>query len=386
MVGLPISVHCPCTIFREYGLRNRLGAGPQPFGAFRRSKAKGATMATIVMTDNDFGGAEFERRLVEGAGLEFRSYNDEGDRTPEQIISHLAAAGAAGAANAKPQAVGAITSYGRYTAEVFAALPNLAVVSKTGTGVDNIDVEAATRNGTVVCNVPGYGTEVVSDHAIALALAVLRRINETDADLRAGIWDFRRRRPLGQVHGRTFGVVGYGSIGRAAARKARGLGFNVVVWDRKGVPGRRTPEDFPYLGLDELLETADVVSFHVALAPETRHLLSAECIGHMKKDAVVVNTSRGAVVDTKALAAALQADALWGAGLDVFEGEPLSPDDPILTAPHTVLSPHDGYWSEESAVDLRTQAAENAIAVMQGKSPGHCMNPEALPAAWAKLS
>ena len=259
------------------------------------------------------------------------------------------------------------------------------MVSKTGTGVDNIDVEAATRNGTVVCNVPGYGTEVVSDHAIALALAVLRRINETDADLRAGIWDFSRRRPLGQVHGRTFGVVGYGSIGRAAARKARGLGFNVVVWDRKGVPGRRTPEDFPYLGLDELLETADVVSFHVALVPETRHLLSAERITRMKKDAVVVNTSRGAVVDTKALAAALQADALWGAGLDVFEGEPLSPDDPILTAPHTVLSPHDGYWSEESAVDLRTQAAENAIAVMQGKTPAHCMNPEALSAAWAKL-
>ncbi len=123
--------------------------------------------------------------------------------------------------------------------------PQLKVVSKTGTGVDNIDVAAATADGCAVCNVPGYGTEVVSDHAIAFALACLRRINEIDADMRAGIWDFHRRRPLGQVHGRTFGVVGYGNIGRAVARKARGLGFNVVVWDHKGVPRRFTPEDFP---------------------------------------------------------------------------------------------------------------------------------------------
>lgn len=100
-------------------------------------------------------------------------------------------------------------------------------------------------DGCAVCNVPGYGTEVVSDHAIALALACLRRINEIDADMRAGIWDFHRRRPLGQVHGRTFGVVGYGNIGRAVARKARGLGFDVVVWDHKGHPGRLTPEDSP---------------------------------------------------------------------------------------------------------------------------------------------
>ncbi len=348
-------------------------------------------MATIVMTDNDFGGADFERKLVEGAGLGFASHNGPDCRTPEQIVAHLqaacepsASASGAGKHEARTEAVGAITSYGRYTAEVFKALPQLKVVSKTGTGVDNIDVEAATENGTVVCNVPGYGTEVVSDHAIALALAVLRRINETDADLRAGTWDFRRRRPLGQVQGRTFGVVGYGSIGRAAARKARGLGFDVVVWDRKGVPGRRTPEDFPYLALDDLLKTVDVVSFHTALTLETHHLLSAERIASMKPDAVVVNTSRGAVVDTKALAEALCSGKLWGAGLDVFEEEPLTPGHPICRAPHTVLSPHDGYWSEESAVELRTRAAENAIAVMSGKAPEHCMNPEALEAAWAK--
>lgn len=190
-------------------------------------------MATIVMADFDFDDCDFERKMVEAAGIQFKSFDDARNRTPAEIIEHLHGAD------------GAITSYGRFTAEVFAALPQLKVVSKTGTGVDNIDVAAATADGCAVCNVPGYGTEVVSDHAIALALACLRRINEIDADMRAGIWDFHRRRPLGQVHGRTFGVVGYGNIGRAVARKARGLGFNVVVWDHKGVPERFTPEDFP---------------------------------------------------------------------------------------------------------------------------------------------
>lgn len=329
-------------------------------------------MATIVMADFDFDDCDFERKMVEAAGIQFKSFDDARNRTPAEIIEHLHGAD------------GAITSYGRFTAEVFAALPQLKVVSKTGTGVDNIDVAAATADGCAVCNVPGYGTEVVSDHAIALALACLRRINEIDADMRAGIWDFHRRRPLGQVHGRTFGVVGYGNIGRAVARKARGLGFNVVVWDHKGVPGRFTPEDFPYATLEELLKTADVVSFHTALVPATHHLLNADNIKLMKDDAIVVNTSRGAVIDNDAVAAALCAGELWGAGIDVFEHEPVSPNAPIMHAPHTVLTSHAAYWSEESAVELRRRCTQNAIDVVRGRTPEACVNPEALPRALAK--
>ena len=329
-------------------------------------------MALIVMADFDFGDCDFERKMVEAAGIQFKSFDDARNRTPAEIIEHLHGAD------------GAITSYGRFTAEVFAALPQLKVVSKTGTGVDNIDVAAATADGCAVCNVPAYGTEVVSDHAIALALACLRRINEIDADMRAGIWDFHCRRPLGQVHGRTFGVVGYGNIGRAVARKARGLGFNVVVWDHKGIPGRFTPEDFPYVTLEELLKTADVVSFHTALVPATHHLLNAENLKLMKPDAVVVNTSRGAVIDNDAVAAALCAGKLWGAGIDVFEHEPVSPDAPIMHAPHTVLTSHAAYWSEESAVELRQRCTQNAIDVVLGRAPENCVNPEALPAALAK--
>ncbi len=191
------------------------------FGFLRADEAieknKEHPMAKIVVSDTDFGDSLFEKKMVEAAGIDFEAINCEGDRKPEELIENLR------------DADGAITSYGDYDAAVFAALPNLKVVSKTGTGVDNIDVGAATKNGTMVCNVPGYGTEVVSDHAITLALCVLRRINEMDSDMRNGIWNFQKCRPLGQVRGRTFGVVGYGHIGRAVARKANGLGFRVVV-------------------------------------------------------------------------------------------------------------------------------------------------------------
>ncbi len=329
-------------------------------------------MATIVMADFDFEDCDFERTMVEAAGIRFASFNDKAARTPGDIIGHLR------------EADGAITSYGRFTANVFEALPNLKVVAKTGTGVDNIDVAAATEAACAVCNVPAYGTEVVSDHAIALALACLRRINEIDADMRAGVWDFHRRRPLGQVHGRTFGVVGYGNIGRATARKAAGLGFSVVVWDRKHAPGTVTAEGFPCLAFEDLLRAADVVSFHTALAPETRHLLNAGNIGLMKDDAVVVNTSRGAVIDNDAVAAALCSGKLWGAGIDVFEHEPVSPDAPIMRAPRTVLTSHAAYWSEESAAELRRRCTQNAIDVVLGRNPEACVNPEALPRALAK--
>ena len=323
-------------------------------------------MPTIVVTDTDFGESEFERRMAEAAGVRLVAYDEPEGRWPEALIEHL------------QDADGAITSYGSYTAEVFAALPRLKVVSKTGTGVDNIDIGAATANGTAVCNVPGYGTEVVSDHAIALALCVLRRINEIDADMRKGVWDFHRRRPLGQVHGRRFGVVGYGAIGRACARKARGLGFEVTAWDRHGTPGRQTPEGFPYAELNELLRTCDVVSLHTALAPETHHLLDAHRLGLMKPGAVLVNTSRGAVVDTDALAEALVEGRLWGAGIDVFEGEPVAPDAPICRAPHTVLTSHAAYWSEESAAELRRRCTQAAIDVVLGRVPEGCLNPAVL--------
>lgn len=323
-------------------------------------------MPKIVITDIDFEDTALEEALVGEAGLEITRFQD---RTPEGIIKNAA------------DADGIITSYGDFTPEVFEALPRLKVVSRTGVGFDSIDVPSATAHGVAVCTVPGYGTEVVSDHAIALAMACLRRINELDRDIKAGVWDFARTRPLGQCAGRIFGVVGMGEIGRATAKKAAGLGFKVVCWSRSLKPGRRTPEGYDILDYEELLRTSDVVSFNCALAPQTRHMLDEERIALMKPTAVVVNTSRGPVIDTLALARALEEGRLWGAGIDVFESEPVDPGHPLLHAPHTVLSAHAAYWSEESARELRTRCATAAIDVVLGRTPADCLNPEALKSA-----
>lgn len=318
-------------------------------------------MRNIVIVDNDFEDSDIEERMAYEAGMNLSIFHEP---AADDIIRNAA------------EADGIITSYGEFPRKVFEALPRLRVVSRTGVGYDQIDVEAATEAGVAVCNVPGYGTEVVSDHAITLALDVLRRTNELDAALRNGTWSYVSHRPLGQVHGRTFGVVGMGAIGRAVARKANGLGFRVICASRSLTPGRRTPEGYDITTFEDLLQQADIVSFHTALTPETRHLLNADHLALMKKSAIVVNTSRGAVIDTNALACALKADRLWGAGIDVFEKEPVSADDPLLSAPHTVLTPHVAYWSEESGVELRQRATQAVIDVLSGRRPADCLNPQ----------
>lgn len=321
-------------------------------------------MSKIVITDYDMDDTRVEAQMAADAGVELAVFED---RSPEGIIKNAA------------DADGIVFSYGNMTRAVIETLaPKLKVISRTGVGFDTIDVPAATECGVAICTPPGYGNEVVSDHAIALALAVLRRINELDRDIKAGVWDFARTRPLGQCAGRVFGVVGMGEIGRAVAKKANGLGFKVVCWSRSLKPGRRTPEGYDILDYEELLRVSDVVSFNCALAPQTRHMLDEERIALMKPTAVVVNTSRGPVIDTWALARALEEGRLWGAGIDVFETEPVGPDHPLLRAPHTVLSAHAAYWSEESARELRRRATQAAIDVVLARHPADCLNPTVL--------
>lgn len=320
-------------------------------------------MPKIYLVNMDFSEFSLEQHMAEEAGIEL-GYSQERDSA--STIAHC------------QDADGIVTSYGVFDRKLFESLPKLKVVSRTGVGYDAIDVEAATDGGVAVCTAPGYANEVVSDHAIAMALGVLRRTNELDADIRAGVWDFARRRPLGQCHGRTFGVVGMGAIGRACARKAAGLGFKVVCWSRSLVPGRRTPEGYECLAFDDLLRESDVISVHTALTPETHHLFDERALALMKDTAVLVNTARGAVIDTVALARVLEEGGLWGAALDVFEEEPVSIEHPIFKAPHTLFSAHAAYWSEESGVELRTRTMQSAIDVVLGRKPADCLNPQVL--------
>ncbi len=262
----------------------------------------------------------------------------------------------------------------RIDGEVIDSGRRLRAIGNVAVGVDNIDVEAATGAGVVVCNTPGVLDETTADLAFALLLAAARRMSEAEADLRAGRWHgWGVTQYLGHdVHVATMGLVGYGRIGRAVARRAAGFGMRVLHHAR-----RDTGERGYVAELGELLEAADVVSLHVPLTDDTRHLIGAPELARMKPTAVLVNTSRGPVVDEGALADALTQGRIFAAGLDVYEREPLV-HPRLRTAPRTVLLPHVGSATVATRTRMARTAAEGVRAVLAGERPANLCNPEAL--------
>jgi glyoxylate reductase len=254
----------------------------------------------------------------------------------------------------------------RIDAAVLAAgAPRLKVVANVAVGYDNIDVDAAAEHGIAVCNTPGVLDETTADLAFLLILAAARRVWEAESDLRAGKWPgWDVDQYLGRdVHGAVLGVVGFGRIGQAVARRAAGFGMEVLHHTRRdtGMAGWRGD-------LDRLLAESDIVTLHVPLTDETRHLIDARRLALMKRDAVLVNTSRGPVVDEEALAVALEEDAIFAAGLDVYEREP-EVNPRLLAAPRTVLLPHIGSASLATRTRMAHVAAENVVAVLAGERP-----------------
>jgi glyoxylate reductase len=241
----------------------------------------------------------------------------------------------------------------------------LRIVANIAVGYDNVDVEAARAQGVIVTNTPGLLDETTADTAFALILAACRRTTDAERSLRAGEWDgWALEGYLGvDVHGAVLGLVGYGRIARAVAQRAAGFGMTVLHHARHdtGVEGY-------VASLDELLRRADVVSVHVPLTDETRHLVDARRLALMKPTAVLVNTSRGPVVDESALADALREGALFAAGLDVYDGEPqVGPE--LLSAPHLTLLPHIGSATRATRTAMVRLAAENVAAVLDGRAP-----------------
>ena len=316
---------------------------------------------TIVDSDNESFDQEQEVASRLGIELGRAQATDE-----DQVIE--AARGADGV----------LVQYAPLSAAVMDALPGLRAIGRYGVGVDTVDVEAATARGIAVCNVPDYGVQDVSDHAIALTLSVVRGTAQLDRLVRADEYGLVPVKPLHRVSTLRFGVVGLGRIGAATAVKARALGFTVVGSDPQLEVGTRTADGIEVVDFDTVLATSDVISLHVPLIPSTHHLIGEQTLGRMKPGAVLVNTCRGGVVDTAALARALQDGRLKGAGLDVFEQEPLPADSPLLDCPSAVLTPHASWYSEESYAELKTRAAEAVAAVIRGERPRDILNPEVL--------
>jgi glyoxylate reductase len=264
----------------------------------------------------------------------------------------------------------------RLDATVLEANPHLEVVANVAVGYDNIDVATAARLGIVVTNTPDVLTETTADLALALMLAVARRLPEADAFARSGAWTSWQLRPaqIGlDLHGKTLGLFGMGRIGRAVARRAvHGFGMRLRYTSRSPLPA----EDEQSLGatrvpLDELLRSADVVSLHAPLTQQTRHVIGAEQLAAMRPTAILVNTARGPLVDEKALADALAQGRLWGAGLDVFEREPRIESGLLALPERVVLAPHVGSATTETRMRMAEMAVSDARAVLEGRPPAH---------------
>lgn len=264
----------------------------------------------------------------------------------------------------------------RIDAALLDGAPRLRVVSNVAVGYDNIDVAAATGRGIAVGNTPGVLTETTADLAFALMLAAARRIVEAERCVREGRW--RTWDPhllLGyDVHGATLGIVGFGQIGRSVARRARGFDMRVLYASRSAAADADGAER---VGLDELLRAADFVSLHVPLTPRTRHLIGEPELRAMKRTAVVVNTSRGPVVDQAALVRALEEGWIAAAGLDVAEVEPVPPGDALLRAPNVTLLPHIGSASHATRERMASMAADNCLAGLRGEPLPHPVPPRA---------
>jgi len=261
-------------------------------------------------------------------------------------------------------------------------LPKLKVISNMAVGYDNIDINAATESGVVVGYTPGVLTETTADLAFALMIAAARRIVEADNYTRHGKWKTWGPMTLqGQdMHHATLGIIGLGRIGAAVARRARGFDMKILYFSRN----RRSPEEEMELGVEyvskvsELLSRSDFISINVPLTSETKYMIGEAEFALMKSSAVFVNTSRGAVVDQKALYKALKSGQIFAAGIDVTETEPIPLDDPLLSLPNIIIPPHIGSSSFATRTKMAMMVAENLLAGLRGELPPDCVNPEAL--------
>ena len=308
-----------------------------------------SAQGTVLITDCDHPTTDIERALIEAAGLDLVVARC---RTGADVI----------AAATDCAAVGLIVQYAPISAEVLQALPACRVVGRYGVGLDTIDLATAASLGIRVVNVPDYCTDEVADHALGLILALTRGIVPLDRGVQRGTWDFRLAGRVRRPSSQRLGVVGLGRIGSALARRAAALGYDVVGADPLGARN----SGVQLVDLDTLLTTSDVVSIHAPLDPSTRHLIDARALGLMRPTAIVVNTSRGGLVDHDALVDALRDGRLGGAGLDVLEEEPIPADDPLIGMPNVVLTPHAAFYSEESLIEMKRKVSQRVLGVLSG--------------------
>ena len=308
--------------------------------------------STVFITDYAWPDVELERGIIEAAG--FRLVAGPAAPTTAAKIEALVE---------EHQPAGILTNWAPVSAKAVAASPGLRIIGRLGVGLDNIAVEEATRRGIWVTNVPDYCFEEVADHSLGMLLSFTRGLMQFDREVKAGRWEPSTAR-LKRMSTLTVGIVGYGRIGRSTAQKLNGFGARVLAYTRSA----QAEKGVEFVSLDRVLRESDAVIVHIPLTPETKHLLNRERLAAMKPGAILINVSRGAVVDTNALIEALQSGHLGGAALDVLENEPNVPPA-LLAQSNVMITPHIAFTSDASLTELRTWASEEIVRVLRGQPP-----------------
>lgn len=306
----------------------------------------------IVYTDHGFESIEIERGIIESANGNLIIAQC---KTAEDVIEATADADAL------------LVQWAPVTADVIDALRQCRVIVRMGIGFDNVDIEAARQKEIPVCNVPDYCINEVADHTLAMALSLARQLHITDRRVRDGSWNIIPAGEMPAFHEMTFATVGFGRIARAVHQRARHFSFKLVAYDKFVSSESMLEQGVSFLNLDNLFEHGDIISLHCQLTDETAHLVNAARLQRMKPSSILINTARGLLVDTVALAKALKSGDIAAAGVDVFETEPLPEKHPIRSCGNALLTSHTAWYSESSVPELQKNAAEELVRGLQEK-------------------
>jgi D-3-phosphoglycerate dehydrogenase len=319
----------------------------------------------VVITDFDYGDNDIERAILEPVGAEVVALQAKSE---DDLLAVM------------PDCDAVMNQYARVGRKAIAAMHRCKVIARYGVGVDIVDVEAATERGIMVTNVRDYCTEEVADHAIAMWLALARKLKEYNGATHQGVWHWKSGQPVHRLRGQTMGIISFGKIGQAIAERARGFGVRVIAHDPYLPKAFFHARDTEPVTKEELLSRSDVVMMQVPMTPETRHFLGAAEFASMRPRAIVVNTGRGPTIDNKALYDALVSGQVAGAGLDDLEEEPAKRAEwtprgnPLFGLPNVIVTPHSAYYSEESIRIARETAASEVARVLTGRRPHNPVN------------
>jgi len=315
----------------------------------------------VAIADSDYESHGAERRILARIGAELAKFQC---RTEDEVIKYCS------------DADGLLVQYAPITSRVMGKL-SAKVITRYGIGVDNIDVKAATERNILVTNVV-YDVTDVAEHTLSLILSLVRRIPWIHTTARAGEWDWRTWQPITRLRGKTVGIIGFGRIGRQVAQRLKGFEVEVIAYDPYVSPAVFREQGVERVDFEALLERSDIITVHVALTAETRHMVGEEEFKKMKRDALLVNVSRGGIVDEKALYRALKAGSISGAGLDVLESEPPTKGNPLLSLGNIVITPHMAWYSTSSLAEIQEKAAKDVARALTGQIPLHLVNKEVL--------